>query len=307
WTAVVKDVLILAVAVTLGVVLPLRVSGGLRPMFETIARDHPGFLTLSAHGMSLTWFVSTVLLSALGFYMWPHAFASVYTARSEDVFRKNASVMPLYQLVLLFVFFTGFAALVRVPGLAGSDADLSLLRISKLEFAPWAVGVIGAAGVLTALVPGSMLLMTASTILAKNVVGAMRSAADDRATGRLARALVPVLGLAAALLTLRGGTSLVPLLLLGYSFVTQLLPALLASLSERPWATPTGAAAGILIGVITVATLQLRGLTLARLLPGWPAEITDLNVGIVALALNTVVVLAVSMATRRSRRGPPGP
>lgn len=301
WTAVVKDVLILAVAISLGVVLPMRVSGGLRPMFQTIAHDHPGFLTLSTHGMSLTWFVSTVLLSALGFYMWPHGFASVYTARSEDVFRKNAAVMPLYQLVLLFVFFTGFAALVRVPGLVGSDADLSLLRISKLEFAPWAVGVIGAAGVLTALVPGSMLLMTAATILAKNVVGALRPGTDDRATGRLARALVPVVGLVAALLTLRGGTSLVPLLLLGYSFVTQLLPALLASLPERPFATRAGAAAGILVGVTTVATVQLGGLTLARMLPGGPPEITDLNIGIVALALNAVVMLVVSAATRRSR------
>ena len=50
-----------------------------------------------------------MLLTSLGFYMWPHAFASAYTAKSERVFRKNASVMPLYQLVLLFVFFTGFA------------------------------------------------------------------------------------------------------------------------------------------------------------------------------------------------------
>ena len=301
WTAVVKDVLILAVVVTLGVVLPGRVSGGLHPMFVTIARDHPGFLTLAPRGMSLVWFVSTVGLSALGFYMWPHAFASAYTAHSEDVFRKNAAVMPLYQLVLLFVFFTGFAALVRVPGLQGSDADLSLLRISRLEFAPGIVGVIGAAGVLTALVPGSMLLMTASTILSKNVVGVLRPRTTDREIARLARALVPVVGLVAALLTLRGGTALVPLLLLGYSFVTQLFPAVLLSLGERRWVSATGAAAGIVTGVVTVAAVQIRGATLARLLPGWPAGITDLNIGVVALALNTLVMLLVSSVTPRTR------
>ena len=43
----------------------------------------------------------------------------------------------------------------QVPGLAGADADLSLLRLSKLTFAPWLVGWIGAAGLLTALVPRS--------------------------------------------------------------------------------------------------------------------------------------------------------
>jgi SSS family solute:Na+ symporter len=302
WTAVVKDILILAVVVTLGLVLPSRVAGGLRPMFETIARDHPGFLTLAPRGMSYTWFVSTVALTALGFYMWPHAFSSSYTARSEDVFRKNAAIMPLYQLVLLFVFFTGFAALVRIPGLKGSDADLSLLRISRLEFAPGIVGVIGAAGVLTALVPGSMILMTASTILAKNVVGALRPQTSEHAIARLARGLVPVVGVIAAVLTLRGGTAIVPLLLLGYSFVTQLLPAVLLSLGERRIVSAAGAAAGIVTGVITVAAVQLKGATLAQLLPGWPAGITDLNLGVVALALNTLVMLLVSSVTPRTRR-----
>src|SRR5438046_955112 len=120
WTAVVKDVMILAVAVALGIYLPFHHYGGYRPMFEAIEQAKPGFLSLAPRGLSPSWFVSTVLVSALGFYMWPHGFASAYTARSEDVFRRNAIVMPLYQLILLFVFFAGFAAVLRVPGLAGS-------------------------------------------------------------------------------------------------------------------------------------------------------------------------------------------
>src|SRR5207245_32881 len=126
-----KDIMILGVAVGLGIYLPWHYYGGYGPMFQAIEHAKPGFLALPAHGMSPSWLISTVLLSALGFYMWPHAFASAYTARSEDVFRKNAAVMPLYQLVLLFVFFAGFAAILRVPGLVGPQADLSLLRISK--------------------------------------------------------------------------------------------------------------------------------------------------------------------------------
>ncbi|HEY6867946.1 MAG TPA: sodium:solute symporter, partial [Candidatus Eisenbacteria bacterium] len=217
WTAVMKDVMILAVAVALGVYLPHRYYGGYRPMFEAIERAKPGFLTLPARGMSASWLVSTVLLTALGFYMWPHAFASTYTARREDVFRKNAAVMPLYQLVLLFVFFTGFAAILQVPGLKGSDADLSLLRLSKLAFPSWVVGLIGAAGVLTALVPGSMLLMTAATILAKNVYRPFVPSASDRTIALLARALVLPIALIAVLFALHGGEALVPLLLMGYN------------------------------------------------------------------------------------------
>jgi solute:Na+ symporter, SSS family len=299
WTAVVKDVMILAVAVALGVYLPLHYHGGYRPMFEALEHARPGLLTLPAKGMSPAWFVSTVALTALGFYMWPHAFASCYTARSEDVFRRNAAVMPLYQLVLLFVFFTGFAAILVVPGLKGADADLSLLRLSRLAFPPWVVGVIGAAGVLTALVPGSMLLMAAATILSKNVYGTLFPKADERTVARLARSLVPVVALCAVALALGGGEGIVPLLLMGYNFVTQLFPALVLSLPEVPWATPAGALAGILVGEATVVWLTRSGVTLAKLFPAWPAAVTDLNVGIVALLLNTAVLLATSAATRR--------
>jgi SSS family solute:Na+ symporter len=298
WTAVLKDLMILLAAVGLGIYLPWHVSGGIRPMFETIARARPDFLVIPAKGQSVTWFLSTVLLSALGFYMWPHTFASTYTARDENVFRRNAAVLPLYQLVLLFVFFVGFAALLAVPGLQGADADLSLLRICKLSFSPWLVGLIGAAGLLTALVPGSMLLLTASTLLAKNVYGALVPSAPPTTINRLARSLVPVVGLVGVLLTLRGGTTLVPLLLMGYNFVTQLLPALLLGLTRSRLANRAGVIAGILAGEATVAWISLGGVTLARALPSWPSAITDLNIGIVALLVNAAVTLVVSAAWR---------
>jgi SSS family solute:Na+ symporter len=286
------------------VYLPYHYYGGYRPMFEAIARAHPGFLTLPARGMSQTWFVSTVALSALGFYMWPHAFASVYTAKSEDVFRKNAAVMPLYQLVLLFVFFTGFAAILQVPGLKGADADLSLLRLSRLTFSPATVGWIGAAGVLTALVPGSMILMTAGTILAKNVVRPLVPTLTDRGVATLARTLVPALALAATWIALAGGSALVPLLLMGYNLVTQLCPAMLLSLADPPLASRAGAMAGIVAGEAVVAWFGITGTTLAKLHPAWPATITDLNVGIVALAVNLVVLILVSVLTRGTRLVP---
>ena len=119
WTAALKDVMILGVAVGIGIYLPLHYYGSYGAMFARIEAAKPGFLTLPDRGSSPAWFISTVLLSALGFYMWPQYFASVYTAKNEDVFRKNAMMLPLYQLVMLFVFFAGFAAVLIVPGLTG--------------------------------------------------------------------------------------------------------------------------------------------------------------------------------------------
>jgi SSS family solute:Na+ symporter len=299
WTAVVKDTLILAVVLFLGIYLPIHYYGGYNAMFSAIDAAKPGFLALPAKGESPAWFDSTVLLTALGFYMWPHSFGSLFTAKEERVFRRNAMMLPLYQLILLFVFFVGFAAILKVPGLKGPEIDLSLLRLSVQTFDPWFVGVIGAAGVLTALVPGSMILIAASTLLANNIFRIARPQATDATVSRLAKLLVPVVALVSVIFTLRGGATIVALLLMGYSFVTQLFPTLIASLLPHNPVTKEGAFAGICVGVATVAATSLTHTSIATLFPALPETLRDLNIGIVALVLNLVALGVVSAVTRR--------
>jgi SSS family solute:Na+ symporter len=306
WTAALKDGAILAVVVFLGIYLPLHYYGGFGAMFAAIEQAKPGFLALPAHGESVAWFISTVLLTALGFYMWPHTFGSLYTARHEGVFRQNAIILPLYQLILLFVFFVGFAAILQVPGLKGPEIDLALFRISIKTFDPWVIGLIGAAGVLTALVPGSMILMAAATLLANNIYRVMRHAADDDHIARTARLFVPLVALVAVWFTLQGGETIVALLLMGYAFVTQLFPSLLMSLAPHNPVTRAGAFAGICVGVATVAGITLTHSTLGTLFPTWPNALKDINVGIIALVLNIVALCVVSGADHAfSRRAAP--
>jgi SSS family solute:Na+ symporter len=299
WNSVVKDILILSVVLVLGIYLPYHLYGGIGPMFHAIDAAKPGFLTFPAKGSSVSWFQSTVLLTALGFFMWPHTFGSVYTARDERIFRRNAIILPVYQLILLFVFFVGFAATLKVPGLKGGDIDLSLFRLSIQSFDPWIVGVIGAAGVLTALVPGSMILTSASTLLANDVYrGAMNRKASDAFVGRLARWLVPVVALVAIWFTLQGGNTIVALLLMGYSFVTQLFPALIASLMQRSRATKQGAMGGIIAGVAVVVVTTTMHLSIGQMFPFLPDAAKDINIGFLALALNIIVFVVVSAITQ---------
>ena len=306
WTSVAKDAMILLAVVFLGIYFPLHYYGGLGAMFAAIEEVKPGFTVLPAHGESVWWFSSTVLLTVLGFYMWPHAFASIYTARNTRVIRLNAVFLPIYQLILLFVFFAGFAAILQVPGLKGTDVDLALFKLSVKTFDPWVVGLIGAAGVLTALVPGSMILTAAATLFANNLYRVADRSADDARVLRIAKLVVPLVALVAIYFTLRGGQTIVALLLMGYSFVTQLFPALVLSLPRNSWVTREGAAAGIVAGVATVAAVSLTHTTIGTLFPSLPAEIKELNVGIVALAVNIVVLIAFSAGTKlaaaRNRR-----
>jgi SSS family solute:Na+ symporter len=298
WTAVIKDILIFGVVVFLGIYLPLHYYGGLEPMFAAIDKANPGFLTLPEKGLSISWLISTVLLTVLGFYMWPHTFGAISSAKSEKAFRKNSIVSPLYTLMLLFIFFVGFAAIGQVPGLKGPEADLSLLRLSIQTFNPWFVGLIGAAGLLTALVPGSMLLMTAATLLAKNVYKTFAPSATDQNILTMAKCLVPVVTLVSLYFTLSGGDTIVTLLLMAYSFVTQLFPSMALSFMKNNFVTKQGAAAGMVLGLGIVAYITVTKSTIATLFPSLPQVVKDLNVGIVALIANVVIMVIVSLLTR---------
>ncbi|MED3563927.1 sodium:solute symporter [Bacillus xiapuensis] len=300
WTAVIKDILIFSVVVFMGFYIPYHYHGGIGPMFRDIQASNPNFLTLPDTGLSISWFISTVILTGVGGFMWPHLFAASYSASSTKAIRKNAVITPLYTLMLLFIFFVGFAAIKVVPGLQGPETDLALLRVSLKTFDPWFVGVIGAAGLLTALVPGSMLLMTASVSLSKNVYQVFAPKTTDTQISTIAKWLVPVITLISVYFTFNGGNSIVTLLLMAYSFITQLLPPVLFGLLKNNFVTKQGAAIGMLAGVLTVAYMTITNATIATLLPSLPNVIKDLNSGFIALGINIVVMLVVSVFTRQA-------
>ena len=120
WVSVLKDALMIMVAFVIGIAVPQIYFGGVGPMFAALAHAKPAHLVMpgATQQMGHSWYVSTVLLSALGFYMWPHTFGATFTAKSGNTLRRNAVVMPLYTLTLAFIFFVGFAATLILPGSA---------------------------------------------------------------------------------------------------------------------------------------------------------------------------------------------
>jgi SSS family solute:Na+ symporter len=297
WNAVIKDILVLLVVVFIGIYLPLHYFGGIGAMFSRIQAQSPTFLQLHEPAHDSGWFITSILLSALGFFMWPHYFGAVYSSKDAKTFRRNAMFLPLYQLVLLFVFFAGLTAYLAVPGLA--NGDLSLLRVARDALPPVVVGLVGAAGLFCALVPGAMLLTTSATMLAKNVYSEIFPRTTNRQVGLVAKIMVPVVTLIALYLTFRGGTAIVNLLLLGYAFVTQLFPSMVMSLLDRNPVTTWGAGSGMVVGTVVVAVLTLGNYTVGAVLPFLPAALHHLNVGVLGLLANLVVCAVVSAATRQ--------
>ena len=194
-------------------------------MFAALAHTRPAHLTMPGATANLghAWYISTVLLTSLGFYMWPHSFAASFTAKSADTLRRNAVVMPLYSLTLAFIFFAGFATVLIMPGM--SNGDLALLTVVRHSFPPWFLGIVGGAGALTAMVPASIFILTAATLFAKNLYRPLFAPAmTDDQVAKLARAMVVVLGLISLSLAIFSSATLVSLLLTGYAGVTQFFP-----------------------------------------------------------------------------------
>ncbi len=292
WVSVLKDFLLLSCAIAIGIIVPRVWFGGIGPMFASLARTHPAHLVMpgSTTTMGHSWYISTVLLTSCGFYMWPHTLASVFSAKSSDTIRRNAIAMPLYGLSLPFVFFAGFAAMIAVPHL--KDSNLALLATVRKTFPPWFLGVVGGAGALTAMVPAAVIILTASTLFAKNFVRPLFAREiSDESVARLARVLVVAITAIALFFSIHSSPTLVALLLLGYAGVTQFFPGVILGL-YWPRVTRTGAFSGIACGVAIVAFLMLTNRD----------PYFGLNAGFIALCANFLVTIGVSAGDSALRR-----
>jgi SSS family solute:Na+ symporter len=293
WVAIIKDVAMIVAVVIIGIGLPYMYFGGVGRMFAELLRQHPGHLTFpgSTQANGTAWVMSTVALTGVGFYSWPHLFASAFSAKDERTIRRNAIIMPLYQLPTLLIFFVGFTALLVVPGL--KNADTALLVLVTRSYPAWFAGFVGAAGAVTAMVPAGVLLLSASTLMAKNVYRPIvRPGADDAHLMRASRVMMLGIALAALVLALWSPHELVNLLIFGYDGVSQFFPGIVLGLFVGR-ATAGPVALGLVSGEAVVVYL----------IWGRQDPFLGMNAGFVGLVVNGVVTLlaiAVTIGRRRA-------
>ena len=191
-TAVIKDVIMIVAVAFFGLYLPYHYFGGLGPMFEAVDAAKPGFLELpgGTKNLDVSWFMSTLMLTSLGFYMWPHIFANSFSAKDPDVLRHNAVWLPLYQICMLFPMLIGFCALlILVPAL--KTPDMAFMMIVQKTLPGWALGLVGGAGALACMIPAADLLLTMSMLFSRNVIGKSMNIHDDHELmGKMAKIIV---------------------------------------------------------------------------------------------------------------------
>ena len=265
-----------------GIVLPIQFFGSPKGVIDQVLKVQPNWMTLvgGTNNFGTVWFVSTVLLTGFGGFMWPHSIAAVYSAKSEEAVRRNAILLPFYQIMLLLVYLAGFTALLIKPGLKGSDVDQSFMLVVQEHYAPWVLGLIGAAGCLAALVTAAAQILAAARLLSRNLSGIGAPAEKREQRTAVTRFWIVLLAVFAFGLWIFARTTLVGLLLIAYSGITQIFPGLILSLRKRPphrWSV----AIGILTGLALLIVFAATGTSI----------VVRMNFGLVALIANTVVLL----------------
>ncbi|MFF4322105.1 sodium:solute symporter [Streptomyces sp. NPDC001568] len=304
WVSVLKDVMVIGTLGFLAVYVPFHYFGGYGELFDRLVAEKPTWLTLPGHGggasgggrgeLGVGWFVSTSLLNALTVVVFPTTVAGYLGARSADTLRRNAVLLPAYNVLLFVPMLLGMAALFVVPGLTGAGSNLALFELVVDSLPAWAVGVIGVAAALSSIVPMAVFMLVIGTMWGRSVLSLVpRWSAGERQV-LASRVVVVAAGSIALVMTYVAPNTLVRLSLVSYEGMAQLLPMLLLGLVWRGL-TVAGAVSGLSVGVAVVCGLVFTGHD-----PVW-----GVNAGMVALLLNLAVTLGVSWSAA-GRRGAAG-
>jgi Na+/proline symporter len=284
WTDAAQGILML---VGLGALLGwlLGEAGGLAAVTRAVAEARPEAVAVPPPAVRANWFSSIALLG-LASVLYPQAIQRVYAARSGRVLRRSMALMSFMPLsTTLVVTLIGIAAIARVEVGSAVAAD----EVMPILLGEWASqeGIHAVAAVLVFIGALAAIMSTADSCLLSlgSVVardGFGRPDTDD-ATTRLGKRVAALLLLAMIPLALFREVTLWRLIELKMELLIQCVPAFLVGIHWRGLS-----ARGALLGILAGTTLALA------LTFGGAARVGGVHAGVLGLALNLVVALAVS-------------
>ncbi|MAW78961.1 MAG: sodium:solute symporter [Parvularcula sp.] len=290
FAAGVKDILMLVVVVLLCATAASKV--GASSMLDIYARVQDMHPTIGSFpglqpeaGLTSTWLMTAALNVALGNWILPHLFQLCYSAQDRRTIRRNAVLQPLYSLSYFFIIMLGFAALLAGVDPPGGDTNAALLTFVTMNYPAWAIGLFAGTACLLALVPGSVLLLTAGSLFSRNIFKPLVPTLGERGELLASRLSLLVFAAIAVWLTLGANRSLVDIGLSAYAAVGMLAPGVyFAFLWKR--ANAIGIFAGIVAGYVAL---------LPQFAPMWAELLPGFETGLVAMAINAMIAALVSV------------
>jgi len=294
WTDAVQGVL-LTLALIIVTVVVVRNAGGIPNIVDDLQTSNVALVQApeTLKHLSRSW-LSLLVMSSIGFAMYPQAIQRVYAAKNERALKTSLSLMLLVPYMIGgCTLLLGIAAAVSHPGLAGIDSDrvFSLLLNDLIRDHYWLV-IFVLCGVLAAIMStASSVILTLASMFTRDIYQAIwhRDARDDSTTS--GRVFVAVLIVAVALLSLRPGTTLWRLTEIKVELLAQLYPALILGL-YWPRMSKWPAAIGMIAGCLFVAVYALLGIE----------RFWWFQSGVYALALNLAIAIGSTVIITPSQK-----
>jgi solute:Na+ symporter, SSS family len=258
--AIVKDTMLYIMVIAAVVVLPAKL-GGYGHIFAvanaTLATHKPVASTILKPAQYMSY--STLALgSAIALVLYPHTATGALSAGSGKIIRRNAALMPAYNVLLALIALLGYMAI--AAGIKTTDTSSAVPLLFVKMFPGWFAGFCLAAIGIGALVPAAIMSIAASNLFTRNLYAEFKrtpmTPAQESANAKLV-SLFLKFGALAFVLFVKAQFA-IELQLLGGIWITQLFPAIVLGVFTR-WfhgrALLWGWAAGMAMGT---------GLALAR-------------------------------------------
>src|SRR3954454_3593075 len=323
--AFVKDTLIYIVVLVAIIYIPIKL-GGFHAIFSAANAKFakspaPADGSLLADPQVLGY--STLAFgSALALFLYPHSVTGLLATRSRDTIRRNMAALPAYSFVLGLLALLGLMAIkAGVTPLTGANGKPDVNTVVPLlfdkMFPDWFAGIAFAAIGIGALVPAAIMSIAAANLFTRNIYKEYlkrdASPAQEARVSRLVSLRVKA-GAVVVILVLDPQFS-IDLQLIGGVIIVQTLPAVAIGLYTRAlhaWGLLAGWAVGMAAGLYMLYDTPNAVTGKAHF--GGPQYLlsklhigdgkTTIYTGIIALALNIIVAIVVSLLLRgRRQRG----
>ncbi len=297
--ALVKDTLIYITVIAAITVIPSKL-GGWSHIFAVSqrllsARPHPSSIYLAPRQYFA--YATMAFGSALSLFLYPHSITSVLAARSREVIRRNAALLPIYSLLLGLIALLGYCAV--AAGIAAKDASSVVPLLFARYFPSWFAGLADAAVVIGALVPAAIMSIGAANLFASNVFrefSAVRSPVETVVAKMLTLAICAFALLFVFFVPVPYA---IDFQLLGGALMLQVFPSFVLGLWTG-WFHPKALLAGWAFGVlVSCAMAYAGGFTPNFTLHVFGTALTGF-IALYALAANLIISAGLTAFMRRA-------
>lgn len=286
WTDSLQALVMIVASVAVAV-LVVQGLGGFTAMFDRLAETTPEMLQVPGPGLfSFKTFLGLTI---------PWFFFSISNPQVSQRLFMPANLVALRRMLLIFLCFGliytlvsvtwGFAAFVAFPTL--EQPDLATATLLASDYVPPVLGVIVMVGILAAAVSTiDSILLTLSSIFARDVYGNMGGSQDDSHQLMIGKFVIPVISILALFFAAAEFSMIAVLSVAASAGLVVAVPAIVGAFFWRG-GTAMGALVSIIGGAIFVIWMYLTG-----------NNLLGLNAGVLGLPIAILLFVLASLATK---------